>query len=117
MLHQEEKLPAPVHTREVSDGTSSKEPTCQCKRCKRHRFDPCQFFLMWTILIVFIEFVTILLWGFPGGTVVKNPPANAGDTRDEVSILSPWSRIWQPWNFLAWKILWTEELGGRESMR
>ena len=20
--------------------------------------------------------------GFPGGTVVKNPPANAGDTRD-----------------------------------
>ena len=19
-------------------------------------------------------------WGFPGGTVVKNPPANAGDT-------------------------------------
>ena len=78
---------------------------------------PVSFFLMWTILIVFIEFVTILLWGFPGGTVVKNPPANAGDTRDEVSILSPWSRIWQPWNFLAWKILWTEELGGRESMR
>ena len=23
-----------------------------------------------------------LLWGFPGGTVVKNPPANAGDTGD-----------------------------------
>ena len=22
------------------------------------------------------------LWGFPGGTVVKNMPANAGDTRD-----------------------------------
>ena len=21
-------------------------------------------------------------WGFPGGSVVKNPPANAGDTRD-----------------------------------
>ena len=21
-------------------------------------------------------------YGFPGGTVVKNPPANAGDTRD-----------------------------------
>ena len=40
MLHQEEKLPAPVHMREVSDSTSSKEPTCQCKRCKRHRFDP-----------------------------------------------------------------------------
>ena len=24
--------------------------------------------------------------GFPGGTVVKNPPANAGDTRDVSSI-------------------------------
>ena len=22
------------------------------------------------------------LWGFPGGSVVKNPPANAGDIRD-----------------------------------
>ena len=22
------------------------------------------------------------LWGFPGGTVIKNMPANAGDTRD-----------------------------------
>ena len=25
-------------------------------------------------------------WGFPGGTVVKNPPGNAGDTGDKVSI-------------------------------
>ena len=40
MLYQEEKLPAPVHTRQVPDSTSGKEPTCQCKRCKRHRFDP-----------------------------------------------------------------------------
>ena len=22
----------------------------------------------------------VILWGFPGGAVVKNPPANAGDT-------------------------------------
>ena len=27
-----------------------------------------------------------LLWGFPGGSVVKNPPANAGDTGDAVAI-------------------------------
>ena len=26
------------------------------------------------------------LWGFPGGTVVKNPPTNAGDTEDADSI-------------------------------
>ena len=25
----------------------------------------------------------MLLWGFPGGSVVKNPPAQAGDTGDE----------------------------------
>ena len=24
----------------------------------------------------------MLLWGFPGGSVVKNPPAHAGDTGD-----------------------------------
>ena len=24
----------------------------------------------------------MLLWGFPGGSVVKNPPAQAGDTGD-----------------------------------
>ena len=23
-----------------------------------------------------------IYWGFPGGSVVKNPPANAGDRRD-----------------------------------
>ena len=26
------------------------------------------------------------IWGFPGGTVVKNPPANAGDARDAGSV-------------------------------
>ena len=26
-------------------------------------------------------------WGFPGGSVVKNLPANSGDTRDTGSIL------------------------------
>ena len=27
-----------------------------------------------------------MLRGFPGGEVVKNPPANAGDARDALSI-------------------------------
>ena len=39
-------------------------------------------------------------WGFPGGTVVKNPPVSAGDTRGTGSIPGsgkiPWSRKWQP---------------------
>ena len=38
-------------------------------------------------------------WGFPGGTVVKNLPANAGDTGDTSSISEwmgkiPWRRKW-----------------------
>ena len=33
--------------------------------------------------------------GFPGGTVVKNPPANAGDTRD-VGLISGSVMKWQP---------------------
>ena len=42
----------------------------------------------------------IQLNGFPGGSVVKNPPANAGDAGDMGSIpgseRSPWRRKWQP---------------------
>ena len=38
--------------------------------------------------------------GFQGGSVVKNPPANAGDVRDADSILGwvrfPWRSAWQP---------------------
>ena len=36
--------------------------------------------------------------GFPGASVVKNLPANAGDTRDMGLMLSqevPWRRKWQ----------------------
>ena len=41
-----------------------------------------------------------MMWVFPGGSVVKNPPANAGDVRDSGSIPGlgrlPWRRKWQP---------------------
>ena len=53
--------------------------------------------------------------GFPGGLVVKNPPANTGDLgpipgsgkslEEEMATC-----------ILAWKILWTEEFGGLQSM-
>ena len=50
--------------------------------------------------------------------VVKNPPANAKDTRDVGSIpglgRNPWSRKWQPSQvFLPGKIPWT---GGLQSL-
>ena len=51
-------------------------------------------------------------YGFPGGTMVKNPPANAGDVRD-VDLIpglerSPGTHS----NILAWRIPWTVECGG-----
>ena len=52
--------------------------------------------------------------GFTNGSVVKNPPPNAGD-----AVLVPWlgrspgEGNGQPTPvFLAWKIPWTEESGG-----
>ena len=55
--------------------------------------------------------------GFPGGAVVKNPPANAGDKRIQ-------SLAWEDpleeemaahSSISAWKIPWTEESGGLQS--
>ena len=51
----------------------------------------------------------------PGGSVVKNLPANAGDTRDVGSISGlGWSlekEMATHSSILAWKIPWTEDLG------
>ena len=36
-------------------------------------------------------------WGFPGGSVVKNPPANVGDLGSIPGLgRFPWRRAWQP---------------------
>ena len=46
----------------------------------------------------------IYTWGFPGGSVVKNLSANAGDPLEKQ--MATHSSI------LAWRIPWTEEPGG-----
>ena len=51
--------------------------------------------------------------GFPGGAVVKNPPANAGDVDWEDPLEKEMATHS---NILAWKILWTDEPGGLQSM-
>ena len=51
--------------------------------------------------------------GFPGGSVAKNPPANAGDMG--LITGSRRSRATHS-SILAWEIPWTEEPGGLESM-
>ena len=52
--------------------------------------------------------------------VVKNPPANAGDIRDVGSIpglgRSPGEGMVTHSGILAWRIPWTEEPGGLQSI-
>ena len=59
--------------------------------------------------------------GFLGGAVVKNLPASAGDAGDTGLIpglgRSPGEGNSNPPQYLAWKIPWTEEPGGLQSMR
>ena len=54
--------------------------------------------------------------GFPGGSVVKNLPVNAGDTRDAGLIpgsgRTPGGGNATCSSILAWEIPWTEEPGG-----
>ena len=52
--------------------------------------------------------------GLPGSTVVKNPPASAGDAGDTGSITGsrrfPWRRVWLSTPvFLPGESPWTEE--------
>ena len=58
------------------------------------------------------------LQGFPGGSVVKNPPANAGDAGLILWVGKvPWRRKWQPIPvFLLGKSQGQEEPGGLQSM-
>ena len=62
---------------------------------------------------------TFVFCGFPGDTVVKNPPANAGHARDAGSIPGLENPLEEGMathsSILAWRIPWTEEPGGLES--
>ena len=67
-----------------------------------------------------LNFIVSKWWGFPGGSVVKNPPANAGDTGDMGSITGsrdPLERVMATHsNILVWEIPWTEEPRELQSM-
>ena len=58
--------------------------------------------------------------GFPGGSVVKNPSANAGDARLTGLIPSQGDPMEEGMathsSILAWRILWTKETGGLQSI-
>ena len=57
--------------------------------------------------------------GIPGGAMVKNPPANAGDTETRVPSLGQKDPLEKEMaahsSILAWKTPWTEETGGLQS--
>ena len=65
---------------------------------------PWWFFLfLWTfrmflisVSVVIIIFYLLLIWGLPGGSVVKNPPVNAKCGFDLWVGKIPWRRKWQP---------------------
>ena len=58
-----------------------------------------------------------LLSGFPGGSAVKNLPANAGECGFNPWVQKiPWKRNGNPLQYCAWEILWTEEYGGVQTM-
>ena len=60
----------------------------------------------------------IFTGGRPGGSVVKNPPANAGETGDAGSV--PEDPLKEEMathsSVLAWRTPWTEKPGGLQSM-
>ena len=61
------------------------------------------------------EHVYVITLGFPGGSVVKNPPANAGNAGDVGDPLE--EEMATHTSILAWKLPWTEESGGLQSVR
>ena len=64
-----------------------------------------------------LHFTSPLPQSFPGGSAVKNPPANAGD----VGLIPGWKDPLEKEmatcsGILAWEIPWTAEPGGLQSM-
>ena len=54
---------------------------------------------------------------FPGGSVVKNPPANAGDRGSIPGLArSPREGNGSPLQYSCWEIPWTENSGGLQSL-
>ena len=70
-----------------------------------------------SLLPLLIRNVIFIFEGFPGGSVVKNPPANAG----ELGLIpesgrSPGEGMATHSSILAWRSPWTEESGRLKSM-
>ena len=70
---------------------------------------------MWFYLC--LKHFVSLTWGFPGDSVVKNLPANEGDVVQSLDQDDPLEKEKATYSsILAWKIPWTKEAGGLQSM-
>ena len=73
-------------------------------------------FMIPVSIVVHIYAHLHVLWGFPGGSVVKNPPASAEDAKDVSSIpglgRSHKEESATHSSILAWRIPWTVDPGG-----
>ena len=86
------------------------------------------FILLFTInknitqisILLLLLFLSNNIRDFPGDSVVRNSPANAGDARDLgwiPGLEDPLEKEMATYSsILAWKIPWTEEPGGLQSM-
>ena len=74
--------------------------------------------LSWKVLFYFYWSVVHLQKGLPRGSVIKNLPVTRETWVQLLGQEDPWKRKWQPTysSILAWKIPWTEELGGYSSL-
>ena len=68
----------------------------------------------WTDYVsIIIIFILYNYYGFPGGSVVKNPPANTGEAGSISGQENPLVKeLATHSSILVWEIPWTEEPGG-----
>ena len=66
----------------------------------------------------FFQYSINMLKGFPGGSVVKNLPANVGGAAPSLGWENPLEKEMATHSsILAWEIPWIEEPGGLQSLR
>ena len=69
------------------------------------------------VILTIDNYFVCFISGFPGGSVIKNLPANAGDAGlIPASGRSPGEGNGSPSSALAWETPWTEEPGEVQSM-
>ena len=72
------------------------------------------------LLFFLAQFFSLFFLGFPGGLVSEESACSAGDTGDKCSIpgleRSPGGGYGNPLQYSCWRLPWTEEPGGLQSL-